>query len=264
MLALLLAMTLGAQSPAVPQNSSIVGLLKTAAGTPASRVSVAAAAVPGDRTKFDRTAVVSLVQTDEQGRYLLENIPPGRYYIVAGRLDFPTFYPGGIRSEAATVLEISSGVQVLGIDFTVDEDSVRPGTPFTLKVQVLVEGGGRLPDTAARPIIQLTRTAITKSLEVPITTASFTLPDAGATYQIRLLNLPNNYVLTSMTLSEIDLTKTPLTIPPPPLRVITFTGQGALQEAIDRASQRLDEARRTLSITLSRRDPTDTPEKETR
>ena len=264
MLALLLAMTLGAQSPAVPQNSSIVGLLKTAAGTPASRVSVAAAAVSGDRSKFDRTAVVGLVQTDDQGRYLLENIPPGRYYIVAGRLDFPTFYPGEIRSEAATVLEISSGVQVLGIDFTVDEDSVRPGTPFTLNVQVLVEGGGPAPDTAAKPIIQLTRTGITKTLEVPITTASFTLPDAGATYQIRLLNLPNNYVLTSMTLSEIDLTKTPLTAPPAPLRVITFSGQGALQEAIDRASQRLDEARRTLSITLSRRDPTNTPENETR
>jgi hypothetical protein len=160
-------MTLAAQGPAVRQNSSIVGLLKTAAGTPASRVSVAAAAVTGDRSEFDRTAVVSLVQTDEQGRYLLENIPPGHYYIVAGRLDFPTFYPGGIRSEAATALEISSGVQVLGIDFTVDEDSVRPGTPSTLKVQVLIEGGGPVPDTAARPIIQLTRTGTTKSLEVP-------------------------------------------------------------------------------------------------
>ena len=35
-------------------------------------------------------ATVSLAETDSTGRYQLENVPPGRYYITAGRLDVLT------------------------------------------------------------------------------------------------------------------------------------------------------------------------------
>jgi hypothetical protein len=58
-----------------------------------------------------------------------------------------------------------------------------------------------------------------------------------------------------MTFNGMDLLNGPLKAPTtPPFRIITFTGEGKLQEAADQAAQRVAEAARTLSITLSRTD----------
>jgi len=39
-------------------------------------------------------AMAGIAETDAEGKYTLENIPPGRYLIAAGRLDLQTYYPG--------------------------------------------------------------------------------------------------------------------------------------------------------------------------
>jgi len=94
MIALLLALTLFVQGTALQnENGTITGVLKTSAGQPAVGVRGA--------------AMASLVTTDAAGRYRLENIPPGRYYITAGRVDFPTYFPGALDTSAGTISQQS-------------------------------------------------------------------------------------------------------------------------------------------------------------
>jgi hypothetical protein len=265
LLAVLLAMILATQDPALAQNGSVAGTLKTATGTPASRVRIAAAAVPRERSDALPTALVRVGETDEQGRYLLENLPPGRYFILAGRADLPTFYPGRLETAGGTILEISSGVAILGIDFAVDEASIRPaGIPVSIPVRVLLEGGGSLPESGAqKTTIQLRATDGTGGPEMPLNSTAFTIANTRSSYQVRVVNLPDGYVVTSMTFNGADLTTGLLTLPvAPAVRIITFTGEGKLQEAIDQAATRVAEANRTLSILLSRRDPANTPAKQ--
>src|SRR5678816_636821 len=57
--------------------------------------------------------------TDSQGRYKLENVLPGRYYITAGFVDLPTYYPGVSAVSGATVVNVLSGTPVTGINFAV-------------------------------------------------------------------------------------------------------------------------------------------------
>jgi hypothetical protein len=98
MIALLPALMLFSQgTPLLSENGTISVVLKTSSGQPAVGVRVAAMAIP--ESKLDAITgaeMASLVTTDEAGRYRLENIPPGRYYITAGRVDFPTYFPGAL------------------------------------------------------------------------------------------------------------------------------------------------------------------------
>src|SRR4030095_5702308 len=59
----------------------------------------------------------SLTETDSNGRYRLENIPPGRYYIQAGLVDNPNYYPGVAAASGATSIVVTAGATVSGIDF---------------------------------------------------------------------------------------------------------------------------------------------------
>jgi TonB family protein len=52
-------------------------------------------------------------------RYRLENVQAGRYYITAGFLDLPTYYPGVSAMSGATVVSVLSGTPVTGINFAV-------------------------------------------------------------------------------------------------------------------------------------------------
>src|SRR3954463_13502606 len=78
-------------------NGSLAGTLTNTEGKPAPGVRIAALDI-SDTLGNDAAlgALVSIAETDEDGRYRLEMIPPGRYLITAGRVDNPTFYPGAI------------------------------------------------------------------------------------------------------------------------------------------------------------------------
>ena len=73
--------------------------------------------------------MVSLTQTDSSGRYRLENVPAGRYYIAAGRVDLPTYYPGTLDMAKGTAVSISSATPLSDIDFVIQDASaaVPPG-----------------------------------------------------------------------------------------------------------------------------------------
>lgn len=114
--ALLIPVAAGAQVPV----GSISGQILTREGKPAAAVRVSAMAVPEAGVPPNGgTALVSLAMTDSEGRYRLENVVPGRYYVMAGFVDLPSYYPGVAATSNATVIEVLSGTPVTGINFGV-------------------------------------------------------------------------------------------------------------------------------------------------
>jgi hypothetical protein len=98
-----------------------------------------AATAPEDPAAGRKAALVSQTITDDSGHYRLDNIPPGRYYIQAGPIDFPTFYPGVTAPPNATSLLIGAGAVIEGIDFTL-------GLSAGVRVRGHVPSGWERPD----------------------------------------------------------------------------------------------------------------------
>jgi hypothetical protein len=167
---LILAALLLVQSP----NGTATGLIRSATGQPAAGVRVAAMTVPNSETGTGEGALVSLTQSDNTGRYRLENVPPGRYYIQAGLVDFPTYYPGVITTTGATSILISAGAVVANLDFTITQSTG-------------VRISGRVPGGVGRPGL----VAITGGPTSRFTTTQLT-PDG--TFEF-LKVMPGNYTL---------------------------------------------------------------------
>jgi hypothetical protein len=104
----------------------VSGVLRDMSGNPVPNVRVALAEV-SDAVNGGRpgSVLVSLATTDAAGAYRLENVPPGRYFIMSGRVDTPTYFPGTPDPATAKVISISSGVVMVGMDFVVAADSLQ-------------------------------------------------------------------------------------------------------------------------------------------
>ena len=102
-----------------PQNATISGKLTLIDGRDAAGIRVTAMVVdelsPGNAIP----ALVGLTQADATGQYRLDNVPPGRYFIMAGLTDSPSFYPGVRSISGARVVTVTSAATVRGIDFSV-------------------------------------------------------------------------------------------------------------------------------------------------
>jgi hypothetical protein len=141
-----------AQVPVVSpagKNGIATGQLRLPSGSPAAGVRVAAMAVPDAGAPASSGVLVSLTQTDSDGRYRLENIPPGRYYIQAGLIDFPNYYPGASTLAAATSVLIPPAGVVEKLDFTLSRSAgvtVRGRVPPHSNIMmVMLMGGSRVP-----------------------------------------------------------------------------------------------------------------------
>jgi ribosomal 50S subunit-recycling heat shock protein len=92
----------------------------------------------GVSTKEDGL-IAGVAQTDKAGRFQMKDLPAGAYYIAAGPLEAPTYYPGVTKLTAARPLKVSGDTNVP--TFTLD--------PFT--VDVLVEHTEVPPEVGAIP-----------------------------------------------------------------------------------------------------------------
>ena len=99
------------------QPGTVAGRLFSTKGTPEPGVRIAAVPV-AEATKTGAAALFGISLTDNDGRYRLENLPPGRYYIFAGLIDLPSYYPNATTIERATPIEVDAGVILSGIDFS--------------------------------------------------------------------------------------------------------------------------------------------------
>src|SRR4030095_14948098 len=94
-LAFILAMLVpgGLQAQVVP--GIVTGQLLSREGQPVAGVRISAMAVPESNIPPSAgSTLMILTVTDNAGRYRLDNVPPGRYYIIAGLVESPTYYPG--------------------------------------------------------------------------------------------------------------------------------------------------------------------------
>ena len=82
---ILFAAILAAQSIAGAPSGGVSGRILFANGTPGAGIRVRAWTLPVT-PDADFSSQVVIAQTDAQGHYQPENVPPGRYYIGAGRL----------------------------------------------------------------------------------------------------------------------------------------------------------------------------------
>src|SRR5262245_31304777 len=124
------------QAGTTVETGAVTGRLSSRNGAPAAGVRIAALPVAD---KAAGTVLVGISQTDESGRYRVSDIPPGRYYIFAGLIDHPNYYPGTVTLTDATVVTVDPGATVANINFSL----VRP---VAMKVSGTLSGSAGLPD----------------------------------------------------------------------------------------------------------------------
>lgn len=168
------------QAVNVPAGTGVIeGVLRDPSGLPVAGVRVAAM-VPPSRAVRGRVGaeLASIAQTDTNGRYRLE-VSPGQYYISAGKVENPTFYPGTIQIGTGTMVTVARGATVSNIDFALASSSagsecVTTAVPRTvarslaLYVCIAVDGGGRVPifSNGRAPKLKLTNVKTNASYEM--------------------------------------------------------------------------------------------------
>lgn len=88
---------------------SVTGVLRTNEGAPMASIRVAVAPADVSNAGNDGSVLQAIVQTDSDGRYRIENVPPGRYHITTGRVDSPLFHPGVDDVRLATTIIVADG-----------------------------------------------------------------------------------------------------------------------------------------------------------
>jgi hypothetical protein len=211
--------------PTAPAQTGIVtGVLKGADGKPLAGIRIAAVPPLDPNGLGEAAAMSALAQTDDQGRFILEGLPQGRYYIAAGRVDLPTYFPGTQEMTGATIISVSPGTMVTAIDFVMKDSSTRQLTTFDLQLaniapqiplQVRVEGGGKLPVFANGKAvhIRLKSASLATPLTAPITATFLSVPPS-INYDITVENLPDNFSVQAITYGSVNLKTTPLNGPP--------------------------------------------------
>jgi hypothetical protein len=135
---LLLAVLLFAQRPTPVglQTGTITGRLLNEDGSPAAKVRVSAMSIPENRNGGNEApTLMTLTETESDGRYRLADVPVGRYYIVAGFVDSPTYYPRGTGAAGATAVNVTLNATTPNIDFRIE----RPSSGLTISGRVIQE-----------------------------------------------------------------------------------------------------------------------------
>jgi formylglycine-generating enzyme required for sulfatase activity len=122
---------------------SISGRVLATTGAPAvnARVQIIEASPkPGTAA-----AIVASFYTDAAGTYRIDNIPPGPYYVGAGTVETPSYFPGTTTINDATIVNIHNGESLAGFDFK-----------LVIPIPMKVTGRVNLPDGVAQSLLRLT------------------------------------------------------------------------------------------------------------
>jgi hypothetical protein len=208
----------------------------------------------------------ALAQTDEQGRYRLEGVPAGRYYIVAGRVDLPTYFPGTSDISNARIFSIAPGGAVSGIDFVMMDTSIRTISSselnsqlqagITIPVQVRLEGSAKLPVFTAGAFTGVLFTDVASGVDRAQRIQNAFAFDLGplsstAEYKVKVVNLPEGYVVRTMTYDAMDVLTNTVKIPPSFLLRPTLITVNGITQVTGTSAQATVQARPELIITLA-------------
>jgi len=198
------------------KSGTITGVVRDGAGAAIGGMRVGAMARPDSLEEAGRgTSMLSIAETDAEGRFTLEEVPPGPYYIAAGRLDRQTFYPGTLNIEEATVITVPPGGTISGLELTVSTTSIgrAPEEMLSLPVrteiplQVLVADGDKLPVAhAGRNVVVNLEPTGGVPMPFSVTAKSLTVPGPiTSDYRVTVENLPENYAVTSIVYGSTDV-----------------------------------------------------------
>lgn len=95
-----------------PNSATVTGRLLSTEGTAMAGVRVVAL-----ETAYPRLNIGGQAETDEDGRYRLENLPAGEYFIVADPFKIPSYYPGTGNRDDSVPLSVAAGAVLNGMDF---------------------------------------------------------------------------------------------------------------------------------------------------
>lgn len=145
----------GAAQSMAAQGGGIAGTLRGTDGNPAAGVRVGVMEEPrAGRGLTGAGTLVSQVRTDDAGRFQLESVAPGRYYIVAAdNLSAPTFYPGVREIATARTIEVRAMATVRDIDFEIQPSFKPAGTTVFFPV-VRITGRIILRNNPSAPMPQ--------------------------------------------------------------------------------------------------------------
>ena len=124
---LLLISLLLTQAPTRQQlgGGVVAGEIRLPDGRAAAAVLVRTALVAG--TAANGAVVLYRSMTDESGRYRIENIPVGTYYIAVGEGDTATYYPGTSNLADARTVTIAPESILQAVDFVIPQMPRYPG-----------------------------------------------------------------------------------------------------------------------------------------
>jgi hypothetical protein len=207
--AAILAIIFLLQGIPVQQGGRVTGMLRDSQGValPGVRMAAVARGASLEETATG-VAMAGLAETDAQGRFTLEDIPPGRYSIAAGRLDLQTYYPGTQSLADARIFTVAAGQTISDIDFVLNSTSIgrSSGTTnvvritATIPVRVTVENGGRLPVSVDTRSVNLRLDLPSSSLSIPIEGSAFVVPGpVTGVARVAVENLPDFYEVKSIT-----------------------------------------------------------------
>jgi hypothetical protein len=225
---ILLSLILALQGIPVQQGGTVTGVLRDSKGMPVAGVRMAAVTRGDVIENAAGGSMAGIAETDPQGRFTLENIPPGRYVIAAGRLDRQTYYPGTQALTDATVLTITRGARIADINFVLNDASVgrESNDPFsfyfgavsfttssssavwaTIPVAVRVDNGGKVPVTANGKEVSLTLSSKSDQFTYPIDARAVSIagPLSGD-FTVSVDGLPPPYKVKTITYGTTDIT----------------------------------------------------------
>jgi len=201
----------------------IIGTLQTESGISAKGVRIAVVAVSDGPPQGTSGELLSIAETDESGRYVLENVPPGKYFIVAGSIAAPTYYPGTIDSTKANLVSVVTGMTVRDISFKIGADGLnsarraresaaRSGFTFAappsipthaVAGKVQIEGG---PASAAFGMVIVAKRSDGLTVDTVVKSdGSFQLRLQDGNYAFSTLLLPLGYSIRSVVAGQSDL-----------------------------------------------------------
>ena len=243
-MALIFTLLLLVQGPPsqAAKTGTITGTLKDSAGRPVAGVRVAAVPRPDSLDSFNAfSEMSSLIETDNDGHFTLVNIPPGKYYVAAGRIDFQTYYPGTQAMGEATTIAVEAGGSVSKIDFTLRDssagraqsslDAFGLATRFNIPVTVTVERNGKVPvfgngkftsiKLIPLPTPASTSTLVSAAVTMPIYQSLLGIPNpTGSDFKLEVEGLPEGYAVKSMKYGStllnagvLSLTNAPVPVP---------------------------------------------------
>jgi len=190
---------------------TVTCVLTSDAGRPAAGVRVAVMEQPVNlAVAASAAALVSIGETDDAGRFRLENVPPGRYYIAAGRVELPTFFPGTLEIAAGKIITVAAGATVTGVNFNLKDVSDRGVETISavLRIPLQVQTGGiRIPLFSDRGKVRLRLTHLPDGnrTEIPLDALSVMLPIAAGEYEVGIENLPDDVRLNDLRFGTTNL-----------------------------------------------------------